>query len=148
MSAASAARASADSGSGRNADLAAFLEHFRPDGYTTFVGIVPDGSTVAETFNGADPGKAAKWIESQNRAHNVYFTVNPTAAGQRKKPLKSDITAIAAVWADIDPRDDQGAAWAEERKRPRGSGRRAARPGDAAIIHRRQRQRHSAGAAA
>jgi Protein of unknown function (DUF3987) len=98
-------------------DLTAFLAGFRPGGCITFVGIVPDGSTVAETFNGADPGKAAAWIEGQNRARGVYFTVNPTAAGLRKKPLKSDITAISAVWADVDPRDGNRGEWLQERER-------------------------------
>jgi hypothetical protein len=69
-------------------DLADFIERFRPDGYTTFVAIVPDGSTVAATFNGADPGTAAKWVASQNRARNCYFTVNATSAQLRKKPAQ------------------------------------------------------------
>ena len=90
-----------------NADLSAFLERFRPDGYTTFVGIVPDGSTVAATFNGADPSKAANWIESQNRARGVYFTANPTPADLRQKPTKSDIVAIASLWGDVDPLDSR-----------------------------------------
>ena len=71
-----------------------FLEHFRPDGHTTFVAIVPDGSTVAATFNGADPSDAVKWIAGQNRARNVYFTCNPTSPDLRKKPHKEDITEI------------------------------------------------------
>jgi hypothetical protein len=87
------------------ADLESFLAHFRPDGYTTFVAIVPDGNTVAETFNGTDPSKAAAWIETQNRARGIYFTVNPTPAGLRKKPTKADIAAIAGIWADVDPAD-------------------------------------------
>jgi hypothetical protein len=100
-----------------NADLSAFLERFRPDGYTTFVGIVPDGSTVAATFNGADPSKAANWIESQNRARGVYFTANPTPADLRQKPTKSDIVAIASLWGDVDPLDGNGRAWTAERER-------------------------------
>ena len=94
-----------------------FLEHFRPDGYTTFVAIVPDGSTVAATFNGADPSDAVKWIAGQNRARNVYFTCNPTSPDLRKKPHKEDITEISAVWGDIDPLDGSGRAWTDERER-------------------------------
>ena len=94
-----------------------FLEHFRPDGYTTFVAIVPDGSTVAATFNGADPSDAVKWIAGQNRARNVYFTCNPTSPDLRKKPHKEDITEISAVWGDIDPLDGNGRAWTDERER-------------------------------
>jgi D5 N terminal like len=99
-------------------DLLDFLEHFRPDGHTTFVGIVPDGSTVAETFNGADRSKALDWLERQNRAgRNIYFTVNATSAGARKKPFKADISAVAAVWADIDPLDCDGRSYEDERTR-------------------------------
>jgi hypothetical protein len=98
------------------ADLAAFLEQFRP-GYTTFVGIVPDGSTVAETFNGADPEAAIKWIKSQNRARGVYFTANPTPPDLRQKPTKSDIVAIASLWGDVDPLDRNGRTWTAERER-------------------------------
>jgi putative DNA primase/helicase len=98
-------------------DLRQFLVRFRPDGYTTYVGIVPDGSTVAATFNGTDADQAATWIEEQNRARGVYFTVNPTPPELRKKPTKADITAIAGVWADIDPRDGNRGEWLEERER-------------------------------
>jgi len=99
------------------ADLLMFLERFRPDGCITFVGIVPDGSTVAATFNGADPRKTASWLMSQNRARNVYFTVNPTLPGTRRKPTKDDITAIAAMWGDVDPLDGSGRSWDVERER-------------------------------
>jgi len=99
------------------ADLLTFLERFRPDGCITFVGIVPDGSTVAETFNGADPSQAAKWIMAHNRARNVYFTCNPTPPDTRSKPTKDDITAVASLWADVDPLDSKGRSWAAERKR-------------------------------
>ena len=94
-----------------------FLEHFRPAGSTTYVGIVPDGTTVAATFNGEDPGEAQRWITSQNRTRGIYFTCNPTPADLRKKPTKGDITAIAAVWADIDPLDGNGRDWTAERGR-------------------------------
>jgi hypothetical protein len=98
-------------------DLQTFLQTFRPDGYTTFVAIVPDGSTRAATFNGTQPDHVAKWIGSMNRACNVYFQPNLTAPGMRKKPTKSDISAIAALWADVDPLDDAGRPWASERQR-------------------------------
>jgi hypothetical protein len=70
------------------ADLAAFLNQFRPGGYVTFVGIVPDGSTVAKTFNGADPSQAVRWIEGQNRARNIYSAV-PRLGGQLSCPAIS-----------------------------------------------------------
>ena len=100
-----------------NPDLRAFLEKYRPDGFVTFVAIVPDGQTDAATFNGAEPGRVARWIEQRNAHCGCYFTANSTAAHLRKKPLKADIEAIAAVWADIDPRDDQGYTLAQERTR-------------------------------
>ena len=71
-----------------SADLSTFLERFRPDGYTCFVGIVPDGTTVAESFNGADTSQAETWIRSQNRARNCYFTANATPPDLRRKPAK------------------------------------------------------------
>jgi hypothetical protein len=80
------------------ADLRTFLENFRRDGHTTYVAIRPDGSTTAATFNGHDPDPATDWLSRQNSAgRNIYFTVNPTAAGLRKKPVKADITAIGAL---------------------------------------------------
>ena len=100
-----------------SSDLREFLEHFRPAGSTTYVGIVPDGTTVAATFNGEDSGEAQRWITSQNRARGIYFTCNPTPADLRKKPTKGDITAIAALWADIDPLDGNGRDWTAERGR-------------------------------
>ena len=87
------------------ADLAAFLANFRPDGATTFVGIIPDGGTVAKTFNGSAPDATA-WIEKVNVRRNVYFTLNATAASLGKKPTKAEITAIHAGHSDVDPRDD------------------------------------------
>ena len=100
------------------AQLSEFLANFRPDGHTTFVGIVPDGTTVAATLNGADRGeRAAKWITSQNRARGIYYTVNLTPATLRKKPTKGEITAVAGLWADLDPRDSNRAEWEIERAR-------------------------------
>ncbi|MGH6898236.1 MAG: YfjI family protein [Geminicoccaceae bacterium] len=98
-------------------DLEAFLHGYRPDGHTTFIGIVPDGTTVAATFNGADTAEAAKWITTQNKARGIYFTANPTPTGLRKKPTKADIIRIEAVWADIDPQDGTRGEWLAERER-------------------------------
>jgi hypothetical protein len=98
-------------------DLLTFLERFRPDGYTTFVAIVPDGQTDAATFNGACAAETARWIEQRNRHANVYFHVNATSPHLRKKALKEDITAIAGIWEDLDPRDDQGHPIDQERAR-------------------------------
>jgi hypothetical protein len=97
--------------------LAEFLNHFRPDGYTTFVAIVPDGQTAARTFNGRAPTDATRWIEARNRHAGVYFTVNPTPPDLDRKPPKAVITAVAGVWADVDPRDGAGRDWADERTR-------------------------------
>jgi hypothetical protein len=78
---------------------------------------VPDGGTIARTFNGTDVAELTTWIRHQNRTRGVYFTVNPTAPGLSKKPTKADITEISAVWADIDPLDGNGRAWEDERER-------------------------------
>ena len=47
----------------------------------------------------------------------VYFTINPTPRDTRRKPTKDDITAIACLWADVDPLDQAGRNWTEERDR-------------------------------
>jgi hypothetical protein len=100
------------------ADLTAFLEQFRPGGYTTYVAILPNGDTIAETFNGTDPHHAERWIRKQNRDHRgIYYTVNATPAGLRRKPAKADITSIDGVWSDVDPLDGNGRSWSEERER-------------------------------
>jgi hypothetical protein len=89
-------------------DLNSFLKHFRPDGYTTYVSIIPDGKTTAKTFNGSDRQAIRSWAEEQNDlGENVYFTVNPTPGDLAKKPTKEEIAEIGAVWADIDPRDGE-----------------------------------------
>jgi hypothetical protein len=98
-------------------DLSTFLERFRPDGCTCFVGIVPDGTAVAESFYGADSSAAETWIRRQNRARNCYFTANATPPDLRRKPEKKDVTEIAALWSDIDPLDGDGRSWCDERKR-------------------------------
>ncbi len=101
-----------------NVDLRTFLKNLRPDAYTTFVSIVPDGRTSAATFNGADQDTTETWIEQANlRGQGVYFTLNPTARGTRRKPTKTDIAAIAGVWADLDPRDGAGHPLHAERER-------------------------------
>jgi hypothetical protein len=99
-------------------DLVTFLEQFRPDGYTTYVAILPDGDTIAETFNGTDPGHAERWIRKQNRDHRgIHYTVNATPAGLRRKPAKADIISIDGVWSDVDPLDGNGRSWNAERER-------------------------------
>jgi hypothetical protein len=99
-----------------HADLRAFLENFRPDGIVCYVAIVPDGATAAASFNGTDREAAARWIERTNEAAGLYFTVNSTGKLSRK-PAKTDITGIAAVWADIDPLDGAGRPYDQERQR-------------------------------
>lgn len=98
-------------------DLATFLEHFRPGGHVTYVAIVPDGQTAARTFNGHDQSAAAQWLEARNRHAGCYFTVNPTPPDLDRKPTKGTITAVAGVWADIDPLDGAGRSWTDERTR-------------------------------
>jgi hypothetical protein len=96
--------------------LTRFLNEFRPSGHTTYVAIELDGDTSCQTFNGTDPDAALSWIKEQNaNGSGVYYTANPTRAGQRKKPTKADILAIGAVWADLDPRGDL--PWEQEQER-------------------------------
>ena len=97
--------------------LTTFLEHFRPDGYTTFVAIVPDGSTTTRTFNGVDPKAAIDWLKAQNESKGLYYTLNGTSAGQAKKPTKAEITKVHGLHADLDPRDGAGHDYEAERER-------------------------------
>ena len=100
-----------------NTDLLVFLENFRPDGFTTFVGIVPDGPTVAATFNVVDPSRPP----AGSKARTVLaVSTSPRIAAPgdlRRKPTKNDIVAIASLWADVDPRDSNRHRWTEERDR-------------------------------
>ncbi|MCO3558027.1 hypothetical protein FA162_07435 [Pseudomonas aeruginosa] len=84
--------------------IADFLNNYRPRGPWLLVGISPDkkAAPVAATFT--DAAKAEAWALEQNKARNVYFSVNPTTQPMNKKANKADIARLEWLHVDIDPR--------------------------------------------
>jgi hypothetical protein len=69
------------------------------------VSIVPDGTTSAAYFQ--EPEPARKWIAEHNKTANIYFTLNELGSSFNKKPKKSDIVAMKAAHADLDPAENE-----------------------------------------
>jgi hypothetical protein len=88
-----------------------FLEKFRPSGPWVLTAIKPDGPIETITANGADDVRG--FVERNNGVRNLYFSVNPTRTTMFSKAAKVDISAIAFVLSDLDPRAD------ERQRRPR-----------------------------
>ncbi len=95
--------------------IADFLNKFRPGGPWLLVAISPDknGSPLAVSFH--DAAQAETWATAQNKTHNVYFGINPTAGALNKKPTKADIARLEWLHVDIDPR--AGEDFEQERQR-------------------------------
>src|SRR4051812_9748418 len=64
-----------------------------------------DGAFKTEEVRGAD--QARDLIGGRGRMMNVYYGVNPWRAGLRKKASKADVTRVAFVQADLDPKDSE-----------------------------------------
>jgi hypothetical protein len=75
----------------------------------TLVRIHPDTRAIkANVFEWPSEREGAlKWIEASNKTMDVYFSVN-RARPINKKAEKSDIEALVAVHADVDPLDSAG----------------------------------------
>ena len=88
----------------------AFLQSFDPDGWHTLVAIHPVTPQVtARTFPPSSWEDMQEWIAARNTSGlNIYFTVNEMRpeTGDRK-PKKTNIARIRAVWIDVDPPKDQ-----------------------------------------
>ena len=88
----------------------AFLRSFDPDGWHNLVAIHPVTQQItARTFAPGSWENMQEWIAARNtNGLNVYFTVNEVhpKTGDRK-PGKTDIAWIRAVWIDVDPPKDQ-----------------------------------------
>ncbi|EPJ8782222.1 VapE domain-containing protein [Pseudomonas aeruginosa] len=95
--------------------IADFLNKYRAGGPWLLVAISPDrkGSPLAASFT--DAAKAEAWALEQNKARNVYFSVNPTAEPINKKANKADIARLEWLHVDVDPR--AGEDFEEERAR-------------------------------
>jgi hypothetical protein len=85
----------------------AFLRWFAPGGPWLVVSIDPEKKAVtrAQSFTVAEEAKLRAWLTREGRAHNLYFTVNPTRydAPKQKKPALTDMAALAWLHADLDP---------------------------------------------
>jgi predicted P-loop ATPase len=82
-----------------------FLEKLRPSGPWVLTAIKPDGPIETITANGADDVRG--FVERNNGVRNLYFSVNPTRTTMFSKAAKVDISAIAFVLSDLDPRADE-----------------------------------------
>lgn len=95
--------------------IADFLNKFRAGGPWLLVAVSPDkkGGPLAASFT--DAAKAEAWALEQNKARNVYFSVNPTAKPINKKANKADIARLEWLHVDVDPR--AGEDFEQERAR-------------------------------
>src|SRR5262245_45670449 len=91
--------------SATNVHCDAFLSWLRPGGPWILTAIVPDGTTVTETFTILEDVDA--FVERHNGTRNIYYTHNPTKTAMSTKPSKDDIAAAEFAQADLDPRDDE-----------------------------------------
>lgn len=94
----------------------AFLQRLRPGGPWLLAAIAPEGGApVCRDFGPNDLDGLAAWLDQHQGQRNLYYHLNPTAAGLRSKAKKGDITAVEWLHVDIDPR--AGEDIGEERSR-------------------------------
>lgn len=92
-----------------------FLKRWRPEGPWVLTSIVPDGKIETTTFAAEKWVEAADWIEAHQGKENVYFQVNDVRRPLFNKASKEDMSRLAWLHIDIDPR--AGEDFEEERKR-------------------------------
>lgn len=91
-----------------------FLQKFRPNGPWTLHSIKPEGGApTTATFT--DVEAMRDWIHARNGKENLYFSVNPTKTEMAKKSTKADVSVMAALHVDCDPRS--GEDFERERQR-------------------------------
>lgn len=82
-----------------------FLQRWRPEGAWILSAATPDREKmVTRTFQLSELEAARAWIESFQGIRNLYFTVNPVRQAMDTKPMKVDISALAWLHVDADPR--------------------------------------------
>ncbi len=76
-------------------------------GCSTIVAIHPDQPTiVARWLDVKSLADVTGWATERNNAgHNLYFAVNTPITGLAKKPAKAQITALRAIFADVDAKE-------------------------------------------
>lgn len=81
-----------------------FLQKWSPTAPWALTSIVPDGVTDTASFLPKDWQKCANWIEERQNKKNIYFHVNPAKKMLYSKASKEDISRLAWLHIDIDPR--------------------------------------------
>lgn len=87
-----------------------FLQKFSPSGPWALTAIVPDGKTFTQTFRPPSLDKMKEWIASHQGLRNIYFHVNPVVRDLNNKAQKTDISQLAWLHVDIDPRPGEDPA--------------------------------------
>ncbi|GGE19935.1 hypothetical protein GCM10011390_43990 [Aureimonas endophytica] len=84
-----------------------FLRALDPDGWHNLVAINPmTGHIQARTFAPGDWSRIDEWIRAFAGELNIYYSANEPIAGAPDRKLgKSDIGALRAIFADVDPAD-------------------------------------------
>lgn len=83
-----------------------FLQAFHPDGPWCLTVLDPEqkAGAVTATFSPQRVEQAAAFIDAWNGKRNLYFSVNMLREAMSKKAKATDITALAYLHVDIDPR--------------------------------------------
>lgn len=88
----------------------AFLKQLDPDGYHALCAIHPDTRQVeGRVFKPGEWPAMADWIEARQGERNLYYSVNePDPSAPFSKLKKAHIAKIRAVYADVDPKNEDG----------------------------------------
>jgi len=88
----------------------AFLKQLDPDGYHALCAIHPDTRQVeGRVFKPGEWEAMADWIEARQGERNLYYSVNePDPSAPFSKLKKAHIAKIRAVYADVDPKGEDG----------------------------------------
>ena len=93
-----------------------FLQFIRPLGPWVLAAIPIDrmGIEVAP-FTDDSFRRCLRWIETYNKDHNIYYTLNPVISATNKKPSRENISQVEWLHVDLDPRGVKSLA-AEQRQ--------------------------------
>jgi putative DNA primase/helicase len=81
--------------------MVSFLGLLRPGGPWALTAIIPDGTTVTETF--VDESGCEAFIQQHKSSRNIYYTLNAVKSSVSKKPTKQQIAQIEYLHVDADP---------------------------------------------
>src|SRR4051794_717922 len=111
-----------DQGSEPVLDIEEFARTLSDGGSLTMVAIYLSGKLIAQTYDHKEAAaNACDFAEvHQEQGANIYFAPNQTHGPISTKPAKKHMALARAVWADIDPREDEElkpGGWDRERQR-------------------------------